>query len=187
MRIRYVFLRWQIPFAIAIVAGLSGCFKYTPPSMRPIRSPSVIAAPFDSTWGAVISWFAERNIPIRTIEKASGIVVAEPSQFDIRNREAILDAKGKQRRETSGAGQLMFGPPLYADCGQIAGLPPIDPSSAVFNVRVTGDAKSSTFQVNVRFAGTQFSDPKSAAAQCVSTGRWESEIEAFVRARLHVQ
>ena len=157
------------------------CFRYTPPAAVPVRQATAIAAPFDSTWSAVITFFAENNIPIRTIEKASGIIVAEPSRFAMQNRTPLLGSNGKQKRDLGG--MKLQSPPIYADCGVTKGLPPADPATAIYNVRVQGDGARSSVQVNVKYTGFQANNPGTGDAICVSTGKFETDLESFVKRR----
>jgi hypothetical protein len=43
-----------------------------------VREQTAVAASFGRTWDAVIDHFAERNISIRTMERSSGFIAAEP-------------------------------------------------------------------------------------------------------------
>ncbi len=77
-----------------------------------------------STWDAVIDMFAERNIPIRTIERASGIIATE---------------------------QLSVGPEgkVWPDCGRsFSGT--VLPNYAIYNLLVRGDSSSSRVKATVR-------------------------------------
>ena len=43
----------------------------------------MIAAPFDAVWQSVIQTFFDRNIPVRTLEKASGLVESDELHGEI--------------------------------------------------------------------------------------------------------
>ncbi|MGH9897071.1 MAG: hypothetical protein ACREA0_34765, partial [bacterium] len=59
----------------ALVASI-GC-GYQPPAPPMPRDATEVTASFGRTWDAVIDEFADRNIPIRTIERASGLIATE--------------------------------------------------------------------------------------------------------------
>ncbi len=61
--------------AIAALAGVTACA--TPPDTYEFDNSAVLDASFDDTWNAAVDYFASRNIQIRTIEKASGVIYAE--------------------------------------------------------------------------------------------------------------
>lgn len=50
---------------------------YSPPSSPPSEESTLFQASFDDTWSAVIQTFFEKNIPVRTLEKASGILESD--------------------------------------------------------------------------------------------------------------
>ena len=50
---------------------------YIPTNESNITTQKIFNAPFDKVWTGIVSFFAEQNISIATIEKDSGIVVAE--------------------------------------------------------------------------------------------------------------
>ncbi len=120
---------------LAVVLGLLGCVSYVPPQAKtaePLPAASVRAS-FDRTWTAVIDFFADNAIPVKTIDRASGYIAAE----------------------RIGAGNNA----KWADCGKVTGAllsereggGPVAPQQAVFNVRVRGDSVASTVQVVVRW------------------------------------
>lgn len=136
-----------------VICALAGCSQ-VPPRTYPSPEPAQIAASFERTWSAVIDHFAEKSVPIRTIEKASGIIVAE------------------QLSVSSGYGQVI------ADCGvNVVGVP-WDVLSASYNVRVQGDSTKSTIRVTAMFR------PEIASTYpCNSRGAYERELMDFVKAR----
>src|SRR5690242_4566928 len=103
--------------SVVALVLLAAC-QMTPPAPPAPRSGMEVSASFGKTWSAVIDVFAERNIPIKTIDRASGLVVAEPQGVPTR---------------TDG----------LADCGTIIGRP-IYPDHATWNVLVRGDSARST-------------------------------------------
>ena len=63
--------RWLLAGAIAV----SACA--TPQTNWIVENVRVINAPEEVVWPEVVRYFATRSIPIRTIERASGIIAAE--------------------------------------------------------------------------------------------------------------
>ncbi|MEP6835577.1 MAG: hypothetical protein ABJB74_19480 [Gemmatimonas sp.] len=134
-----------------------------------------------------MSYFADRNIPIRPIEKASGLIVAVPAIANVQNRTPVLKKNGKRD-------DFRQSPPVFADCGgpktsadnygtfSTAKLQ-WDPSAAVCNLGVLGDATKSSAQANVRY--TQLvptvSSAMRQATECSSTGKWETDIEQYIK------
>ena len=54
---------------------LAGCATVGQPTQ--FNNTRSVSASFDETWDKTISYFAQNNIPIQTLEKDSGLVVAE--------------------------------------------------------------------------------------------------------------
>ncbi len=53
------------------------CESYKPPKIYNFDHSRVIQKDFDVTWSKLIQWFGNNNTPIKTIEKASGIISTE--------------------------------------------------------------------------------------------------------------
>lgn len=140
--------------AITIAAVLLGaCAPYEPPTQQPQSRGSVaVDAPFDSTWNAVIDVFADQNIPISTIDRASGFIAADVQRV--------------------GDWALAF-----ADCGTGVGDQPIAPTGAVYNVVVREvGSRETTLRVTPRW--TSINGP----FECVSTGTFEETLEEIIAA-----
>jgi hypothetical protein len=136
-------------FAVLLIA----CATHNPPAPPAPREATDVRASAARTWDAVIDLFAERNIPIRTIERASGIVAT---------------------------GQLTVGPEgrKWADCG----TQPSDtlrPNAAIYNVLVRGDSISSKVKATVRW--TRIESPEKSL-ECSTADLWERDFETEVRA-----
>jgi hypothetical protein len=137
----------------ALLLLLLACVKYQPPPPAQPRDGTHVPASMGQTWDAVIDLFAQRNIPIRTIERASGIIATEGLN---------VGEDGK----------------LWADCGK-AGRDRLYPNSAIYNVLVRGDSVSSTVRTTVRWSylgGDRNLD-------CTSNYAWELEFEHEVKTR----
>jgi hypothetical protein len=117
------------PHAIlALFALLVGCVAPTPPPPAPIRDAAVVATDFQHTWDAAIDHFAEGNIPIATIERASGILAT-----------SRLSVGRELARQFSDCGKNEWGAARYA-------------TSVVYNVLVRGDSSGSTVRVTASWS-----------------------------------
>ena len=72
---RYEIMRRGI--SILAVASLTGCLSYSTPQSRVVENNWVVSAGFDRVWDAAIDAFADNSWPIATIDRSSGIIVAE--------------------------------------------------------------------------------------------------------------
>lgn len=102
---------------------LAGCASYTPPPPPAPRDATPVLASAGYAWDAVIEVFAARNIPIRTIERVSGLIVTD---------NLNVGPEGKE----------------WANCGS-AGL---GPSHGTYNVLVRGDSTRSMVKATVRWS-----------------------------------
>ena len=117
---------WRHALVTCALSLFPACVRYQPPRDYPAPDALSVNASFDRTWGAVIDRFALGNIPIKTIERASGIIVAEPL--------SVASASSKK----------------YADCGTQGILNP-PAQRASYSVRVTGDSLRSAIRVAASF------------------------------------
>ena len=142
--------------SVAVALSAASCVRLTPPA-PPVPSSEVpIRASFGRAWEAVIDLFSEQNISIVTIERASGIVVAEPGRLDVPWETAFS----------------------YADCGRL-GRAVFAPTRVGYNVRVKGDSTRSTVRINAVFRSL---DPESAK-ECTTRNVWESKISALIKTK----
>ena len=144
---------------LAVVASaLVGCVPaYTPPAVAPEREPEAVNVSSGRVWDELVEWFARRNLPIRTIDRSSGLLVAEP----------MIVAGSFQERLP------------YADCGK-KGYVELAPTNAIYNVLVRGDSTRATVRVNVRFSHRS---QDFGSFECESKGVWERELETVIRER----
>jgi hypothetical protein len=103
----------------------------------------------------VIDLFAERNIPIKNMERASGFITTD----------VLAAARGDT---------------VNADCGRALGIAAF-PTNATYNVLVRGDSTTSTVRATVRWvrSSSQFG----VLTECSSRGIWETALEAQVKDR----
>jgi hypothetical protein len=72
--------------ACLIAAAATGCgsrVAYTPPQSAALAEPVVLRASYDDSWNAVIQTFFQRNISVKTLEKASGLVESDELRGEI--------------------------------------------------------------------------------------------------------
>jgi hypothetical protein len=138
---------------------LAGCSSpaYQPPPRPAPREASHVVASMGQTWDAVIDVFATRNIPIRTFERASGLIVTEALR---------VGDEGS----------------AYANCGTVGGKV-LTPDRATYNVLVRGDSSQATVRTTVLWSRSE----EPAAAECASTYIWERALETEVRTRAERQ
>src|SRR6266705_3775805 len=111
---------------IALTLAIVGCSVQAPAPPVPRAGVTQVAASFSKTWDAVIDDFASQNVPIKTIDRTSGLIVAE--------RLSVARDAGD-----------------VADCGTDMMIGRLYPTSATYNVLVRGDSTKSTVRVTVRW------------------------------------
>lgn len=141
---------------VAILVASAACAPVPPAPPQP-RAAVSVSAPFARTWESAVDVFAERNIPIRTLDRASGLIVAEPQKV------SRTDA------------------PMLADCGSSPMGIPFNASDATWNLLVRGDSLRSTVRATVRFVAAS-SGMGAATVDCSTKGVWESQLEERVKA-----
>ena len=65
-------------------------FEYIAPDAQTVTNTRTYRAPYDQCWEAVVAFFAEKNITIHTIEKASGIIAAQRIYADVLHASEIV-------------------------------------------------------------------------------------------------
>lgn len=68
-----------LTLVLALVV-LAGCAS-VPPRIHNFESSRTFNTDYDTTWGKLVSFFGRNNIPIKNLEKVSGIIVAEKEMF----------------------------------------------------------------------------------------------------------
>jgi hypothetical protein len=143
--------------AIAALAALAGCTP-TPPAVAAPRSGTTVAASQSKTWDAVIDVFADRSIPIKNMERASGFIATDP----LGTRTVDL---------------------AMVDCGKDGLKQPRFPTLASYNVLVRGDSTSSNVKATVRWTSRSGSGKDEILIECTTKGVWESQFERDVKLR----
>lgn len=144
----------RMSIAALLLCAAVACQPTPPPPPAPVQS-ATVAASFGKTWDAAIDVFTQNNIPIRNMERASGLLVAEPT--DVR----------------SGAG-------AYADCGGDGIGGRRVPTHAFYNVVVRGDSSTSTVRVSARWT---LNLGNLSTIECATKATFESGMEATIKAR----
>lgn len=139
----------------ALLAGVLGCGGRVAPAPPAPRTAMTVAAPINRTWDAAIDAFAERNVPIRNMERVSGFI--------------STDALSVSRDDAK----------LWADCGSVSGIG-IYADRGTYNVLVRGDSTSSTVKVTVRFTAFGHGQDQ-PLIECSTKGVWESSMEARIK------
>lgn len=64
--------------AMVVASAASGCEPPRPAApSKPIETEIVVDAPLDPVWDATVEWFATRGLPIKNIDKTSGLLATE--------------------------------------------------------------------------------------------------------------
>jgi hypothetical protein len=143
-------------FVLAAISCL-GISCATAPAPRQITNSFPVNAPFEATWTAVIESFAEMNLPIMNMEKASGLITTDWISFGGNNQWV-----------------------RYCDCGKL-GLNEERARRGKFNVFVKkADDASCEMKINAVFevvvASALARNAPESIKTCVSTGNFEAEI-----------
>lgn len=149
---RKLLVRTVLAGALAVSAA--GCFVGTPPEPAAPRDATPVAAGFEKTWNATIDHFAEGNIPIAAIEKASGLIATA------RLRVGTADA------------------PTWADCGTGTSGLAYAADGGIYNVLVRGDERTATVRVTAAWSSTA-----APWGDCSTKGVWESAAERAIKER----
>lgn len=132
---------------------LAACAPARGPDAPVSVEPTPVNASFGRTWDTVIDLFAEDNIAISTLDRASGFIVAERA----------LATKADS---------------AFADCGFAIMNQRFTPGSAKYNIVVRGDSGKSTVRTNVRWT-----ESPSGAYPCHTTGKWERMVQERIKTR----
>ncbi len=147
--------------AIGMVAA-TACTTMVPPAPPPAPVERFIRAPFDTVWQRTVGFFADSRIPIRTIDKASGLIASTDFELSFDDAEAWADC-----------GSTSSGEPTLSRLKAINNIPRI---RADFNVVVQSWADSTGVRVNLGFTGTANSPAGVVPLTCVTNGRFEEAL-----------
>jgi hypothetical protein len=159
----------SIPLGIMTIL-LVACAS-TPPVKHSFESSKVYHADYDKVWESIIEAFARNNIPIKTLDKNSGLVVSEDQYipFTTRYGTKIVDAE-------------------YCDCGGGGSLRSYSDLSGKFNVFVKKlNGSDTAVQVNAFFKARVNNDLSGVPIgwqNCASTGAFEAKLFSVLDANL---
>jgi hypothetical protein len=137
--------------ALVAASSLTACARHPGPPVA--YEATTVSASFGRTWTATLDEFSRRTIPIKSIDRTSGVI--------------ITDA-------------LLLDPSYYphSDCGSDGiGTTPFGATQGTFSVVVRGDSSQSTVRVNVRW----ISVGSGASALCSTKGTWERTFQSAVK------
>lgn len=144
-----------------VLAGVLGCTKplgWYVPQPTPSRPETIVNADFERTWNAVIDHFAANVIPIATIDRASGLIVAKTAA------PGAVAARG-------------------ADCGAYrttATTTEGSPTAANYNILVRTTPSGTRVRATIAWEGGLTTDR--GFYPCQSTGVVEAEMETAIKA-----
>jgi len=140
---------WMVA-ALAVAA----CSRYTGPAAPTPREATQVQAPAVVTWDAAIATFAEVGIPIRAIERGSGLIVSDDVRLGVEGRG-------------------------LADCGTLNSQP-LYPNFASYNALVRGDSASSNVKLTVVWSHV---GDKAEVKDCSTSHQFERGFEESVKSR----
>lgn len=160
-----------------LAACLTSCLPgYVPPRELAPRQSTRIAAPFDATWNAVVTYLSEHRMEIKPLEKASGILVAEAKHaLLLDNRPPVKGARG-----WAGGSSGPTPPARLAECGSYR-KEALEPDFLAFNIRVTSESNASTVRANAQFATHYLEGDYLVERDCESVGALEKLFEDAVK------
>lgn len=134
--------------------ALTACASTPPPVIERFDTTRTYSMSKDQAWERAVNWFATQNIPIKAIEKDSGIISGESAYLrTVQGEYAVCDT-----------------PMLYSTNGATARL----------NILIRGTATEATAQVNNTIVGEAIyslsNPPVRQSVTCQSTGRLENSI-----------
>lgn len=134
----------------------------TPPQTAPIPAlgPTQVDASFGKTWNAVVDVLADKNIPVKTMDKSSGFVTAESTHVPNSQLSKLTECGG-------------FASYMAETLGSESG------GTARYNILVRGDSTSSTVKVTARFTKALADN---SPMECKTKGIFEQQIESAVKA-----
>ena len=148
-----------MPRKIALCAamlGLVACAHPNPPAPPAPVPTMAVNASFGRTWDAAIDVFAAQNVPIQTLDRSSGLIVAQPLSI----------AMSDQSISTA-----------WADCGDNGQHVRFVPSMAYYNVLVRGDSTHATVHVTAKWVSVG----GGRTVSCSTKGVFEINFETLVK------
>lgn len=163
--------------ACAIFSASCSSKIYTIQGSYPIKNSIETETTFDKVWNNVIDFFAENNIPIATLEKESGIIVAS---------NVNIDERSISREDENG--KIINSNAWFVAPYSPSKNPSTPKVSCTFNVRVRAMESGKTYiSVNVSNISaittiaqfnphTFITTYRDVATQCEPTGKFENDL-----------
>jgi hypothetical protein len=148
----------MVLMAVASAAACTPGYQVPPPA--PERPPVPVAAPFDRTWDAAVEVFVRRNLRFGTLEKNSGLIVAEPLPV------ALTDSP---KWATCATYSDMFG----TKTGYVAGR-------VEFSVLVRSSVGGSTVLTIAHWINEPVA-PGEPAVTCTTRNVWEAALDGDIK------
>lgn len=155
-------MKTRILILTLIIPILYSCAPYQPPKAYTFDKSRAYAKDFDAVWASVVKWFATQGTPIKTMEKASGLIATE---YNLRTST-----------DTS-----------YCDCGTKDYTATIEQPKCNFNVLVERKESSVVVTVTTFFKTVKesynFSNPNlplRTPIDCNSKGTLEKELLDYI-------
>jgi hypothetical protein len=168
-------------FAIAVFCLSIGCTSsYQPPAVHEVTDSATFAAPVEEVWQAVISYFAEENIPIENLDHSSYFIKTRPLDLTVTYAASTYAGKKIPLKNK------------WCDCGDARIANVWKSSQRVlfsFNIVLHEKPEGTTATINVFFDGMKLGQRSAYASgydiemplQCVSSGLLEGELLQYLR------
>lgn len=133
----------------------------TMPTYQEVERSAVLSRTKDEVWGDLVAFFATNSIPIRTIEKDSGLIVAERQSAGVMSGQAFA---------------------AWMNCGRPGFLEVTESRTVNLNVLVRERGAGQTeVTVTTLFHENRAMDQFRSSVECASTGRLEELVLRQVR------
>ena len=148
---------------LVVMAGLATIVASSgaPPAKYTFQSRVEYQKPFDEVWEAIIASFAATNVPIKTIEKSSGIIVSDHMKVPFTDKPVAIYESD------------------YCDCGSPQALSVFTEMLGSYNIFVRRFGSDSvSIQVNASFKAIEFNTMNkiSSSRECNSKGTLEAKL-----------
>lgn len=172
-------MKLLIPTSLVMVMSCSPKAPPPPPGPTP-RQATAVPAPFARTWDAVISHFAASSIPIKVIDRSSGLIVTEVMSVGPRDAAdwswCAWESDYWHKKALARAGQE----PKVNESWV-----PVGADQASYNVLVKGDSTASSVRVTVRWTYVDIFEPRERQqrVECQSRDVYERDLEKLISER----
>jgi uncharacterized lipoprotein len=151
-------MKYRFVGGVVVCLILAACASA--PVARQIQNSFPVDQPFENVWTATIETFAELNLPILNMEKASGLITTDWIQLN---------------------------DPTMSDCGKQGVMSSEQGRRVKFNVfvkTVGGDACEMKINAMFETMVATYGNSGLSAQTCVSTGKFEKQIYDMVTAKV---